>query len=154
MRVVVDVLAIVPAYDERNPSRTDQQVCTVRPAGKQLAPQDLGDGLSLLRMSADSFDWPAMAFGAIGAEFEVVSPAEVIDHVRDWAERFGGATAAEPGRQSVDVRKGGGGQRTVGQPGPPRARASSSLFAEKIDAVPADRRAPKLRVKSRGRSTS
>jgi predicted DNA-binding transcriptional regulator YafY len=45
-------------------------------------------------VTTDSLDWPAMALGATGAEFRVLSPPELREHVRDWAERFG---RAEPG---------------------------------------------------------
>jgi predicted DNA-binding transcriptional regulator YafY len=54
--------------------------------------EDIGDGRCLLRLTSDSLDWPAMALGATGADFEVVSPPELLDHVRDWADRFSRAT--------------------------------------------------------------
>ena len=44
-----------------------------------------------LRVTADSLDWVMMVLGAVGAEFEVVSPPAVIDHARDWMDRFGRA---------------------------------------------------------------
>ncbi|MDT7707649.1 MAG: hypothetical protein QOG20_3256 [Pseudonocardiales bacterium] len=47
----------------------------------------------LLRMTADSLDWPAMALGSIGAEFEVLAPPELVEYVREWGARFGRATA-------------------------------------------------------------
>jgi predicted DNA-binding transcriptional regulator YafY len=52
-----------------------------------------------LQMTADSLDWPAMALGVIGADFQVVSPPELLDLVRDWGRRFGraGLAAAEAG---------------------------------------------------------
>jgi predicted DNA-binding transcriptional regulator YafY len=40
------------------------------------------------RMTADSLDWPTMALGVIGADFQVVSPPELLDRVRDWGRRF------------------------------------------------------------------
>ncbi len=33
----------------------------------------------LLRMSVDSLDWPLLALGTVGAEFEVRSPPELVD---------------------------------------------------------------------------
>jgi len=45
-------------------------------------------------MTSDSLDWPAMALGAVGADFEVLSPPELLDHVRNWAHRFSRATAS------------------------------------------------------------
>lgn len=58
----------------------------------------IGDDQCRLQMTSDSLHWPAMALGATGAEFEVVSPPELLDHLREWAERFGRATRAQPGR--------------------------------------------------------
>src|SRR5580698_5921352 len=49
-----------------------------------------------VRMTADSLDWPTMALGAIGAEFHVVSPPELLDRVHDWGRRFSQASAATP----------------------------------------------------------
>jgi predicted DNA-binding transcriptional regulator YafY len=45
-----------------------------------------------IRMTADSLDWPTMALGAVGAEFHVVSPAELLDRVHDWGRRFSRAS--------------------------------------------------------------
>jgi predicted DNA-binding transcriptional regulator YafY len=45
-----------------------------------------------LQMTADSLDWPTFALGAVGVEFEVVYPPELVDHLREWAARFGRAT--------------------------------------------------------------
>lgn len=44
-------------------------------------------------MTSDSLDWPALVLGATGADFEVVSPPELVEHVREWGQRFGRATA-------------------------------------------------------------
>lgn len=41
-----------------------------------------------LLMTTDTLDWPALALGAVGAEFEVLTPPELIEHIREWAERF------------------------------------------------------------------
>jgi len=54
---------------------------------------DLGEGKCVLRMTTDSLDWPAMAVAAAGAEFEVLSPPALLDHVRELAQRFGRAAA-------------------------------------------------------------
>ena len=42
----------------------------------------------------DSLDWPMMALGTVGAEFQVVSPPELVDRVRDWGDRFSRAAQA------------------------------------------------------------
>ncbi|MFC4533645.1 helix-turn-helix transcriptional regulator [Sphaerisporangium dianthi] len=47
-----------------------------------------------LLMSSDSLDWPAMALGTLRADFEVVRPPELVDHLRDWAARFTRSTTA------------------------------------------------------------
>ena len=47
-----------------------------------------------VRMTTDSLDWPMMALGMAGADFQVVSPPELSDRVRDWGRRF---TAAATG---------------------------------------------------------
>jgi predicted DNA-binding transcriptional regulator YafY len=47
-----------------------------------------------VRMTADSLDWPTMALGAVGADFQVVSPPELLDRVRDWGRRFSQANLA------------------------------------------------------------
>jgi predicted DNA-binding transcriptional regulator YafY len=41
-----------------------------------------------LRMTADNLDWPAFALGAVGADFEVVRPPELLDRIREWGARF------------------------------------------------------------------
>ncbi|GAA1964245.1 helix-turn-helix transcriptional regulator [Kitasatospora viridis] len=46
-----------------------------------------------LRMTADSLDWPAMALGALGAEFRVIEPPALRDHLAEWAERFARSAA-------------------------------------------------------------
>jgi predicted DNA-binding transcriptional regulator YafY len=47
-----------------------------------------------VRMTADSLDWPTMALGAAGADFELLSPPELADRVRDWGRRFSQAGLA------------------------------------------------------------
>jgi hypothetical protein len=41
-----------------------------------------------MRMSTDSLDWAALAIGAMEAEFTVVSPPALVEHLRRWGERF------------------------------------------------------------------
>ncbi|GLZ16333.1 DeoR family transcriptional regulator [Actinomadura sp. NBRC 104425] len=49
-----------------------------------------------MRMTADCLDWPAMALGSLGADFRVLDPPELLDHLRDWATRFHRACAEGP----------------------------------------------------------
>jgi predicted DNA-binding transcriptional regulator YafY len=50
--------------------------------------EELGDDRCLLRMTSDTLDWPTMVLGNAAAEFEVLSPPALVDHLRSWAERF------------------------------------------------------------------
>ncbi|MGI8417624.1 MAG: helix-turn-helix transcriptional regulator [Nakamurella sp.] len=56
------------------------------------------DTSCVVRMRADSLDWPAMALGTLAADFTVLSPPEFVDYVRGWAERFERGTSGS--RQS------------------------------------------------------
>jgi len=64
------------------PARVRSQV------GRWGTVEELAPRRSLLRMTTDSLDWPTMLLGALGAEFEVVAPAELAAQVREWGERF------------------------------------------------------------------
>lgn len=64
--------------------------------GQWAEVEDVGEQRCRIRMSTDNLDWPAMALGSLGAEFDIVEPAELADHVQAWAERF--ARAVAPGQ--------------------------------------------------------
>jgi predicted DNA-binding transcriptional regulator YafY len=57
---------------------------------------DADPGRCRLRMTADSLDWPAMALGSIGADFEIVHPPELLTHLHEWGARFTRSRAAPP----------------------------------------------------------
>jgi predicted DNA-binding transcriptional regulator YafY len=59
--------------------------------------EELDDRRCRLRMTADSLDWPTMALGADGAEFEVVRPPELADHIWEWAHASPAPRAHESG---------------------------------------------------------
>lgn len=61
--------------------------------------EDAGAHRCVLRMSTDSLDWPTMALGSIGADFEIREPPELQEYVRDWADRFHRASSAASPRQ-------------------------------------------------------
>jgi predicted DNA-binding transcriptional regulator YafY len=61
--------------------------------GRWSTVENAGPGRCRMRMTADSLDWPVMALGAVGADFEVVSPPELADRVRDWGRRFSRAAS-------------------------------------------------------------
>jgi predicted DNA-binding transcriptional regulator YafY len=63
------------------------QWSTVEPTGK---------GSCRVRMEADDLSWPALALGAVGAEFTVLSPPELRELLSDWSGRFGRAAAEVP----------------------------------------------------------
>jgi predicted DNA-binding transcriptional regulator YafY len=68
---------------------------TVRGAvGQWAAIDEVDDGRCRLRMTVENLDWPALALGAVGADFEILQPPELVDHIREWAIRFTRATSA------------------------------------------------------------
>ncbi len=46
-------------------------------------------GGTVVRMEADTLDWPAMAIAVLDADVTVIEPAELLDHVARWAENLG-----------------------------------------------------------------
>ncbi|MFJ8691293.1 helix-turn-helix transcriptional regulator [Micromonospora wenchangensis] len=46
-----------------------------------------------VRMTADSLDWPTMALGALGADFRVLDPPELLEQIHNWGARFNRARA-------------------------------------------------------------
>jgi predicted DNA-binding transcriptional regulator YafY len=62
--------------------------------GRWCTVEDAGDGRCRVRMSGDSLDWAVIALGMTGADFQVVSPPELLDQVRDWGRRFTQASVA------------------------------------------------------------
>ncbi|MBO1751355.1 YafY family transcriptional regulator [Actinotalea sp. BY-33] len=100
-----DAAAFVRAGIETLPQRYSVDVlvhapgATVRSeADRWGTVEDLDDDRCRLRMSTDSLDWPAMMLGAVGADFEVVAPPELVDLVADWGRRF--TRAAELTREA------------------------------------------------------
>jgi predicted DNA-binding transcriptional regulator YafY len=84
----------VPAAPQAVEAVVHAPAATVRAMVGQWATVEELDGRRCrLRMTADSLDWPTMALGAVGAEFEVVRPPELADHIREWAARFTRATS-------------------------------------------------------------
>jgi len=100
-----DAAAFVRAGIDHLPAPYAVEVLVHAPAtavrdriGRWAAVDDAGDGGCLLRMNTDSLDWPTLALGAVGADFEVRSPPELLEHVRRWGDRFSRATGpAQPG---------------------------------------------------------
>ena len=98
-----DAAEFVRAGMRRLHSSIDVEVLVHAPAGtvqdkvgRWATIEALDERRCLLRMSVDSLDWPLLAVGSLGAEFEVHSPPELATLVRDWAARF--TRAVSPGR--------------------------------------------------------
>jgi predicted DNA-binding transcriptional regulator YafY len=93
-----DAAEFVKSSIDGLPSRHQVEALVHAPAprvreriGRWATLEEAGDDRCLLRMSADTLDWPSMVLGNTEAEFEVLSPPALVDHLRDWAERFGRA---------------------------------------------------------------
>jgi predicted DNA-binding transcriptional regulator YafY len=90
-----DAAAFVRAGVDRAPAGWSVEVLIDAPVAQVQAhvsrwgtTEAAPDGRCLLRMQVDSLDWPAMVLGGIGAEFEVVTPPELLEQVQAWAEVF------------------------------------------------------------------
>lgn len=97
-----DAATFVRAGIETQPSSHSVEVRIHAPAsvvqariGRWATTEPIDDEHCLLRMTADTLDWPAMALGSIGAEFTVLAPNELVEHLREWAARFGRATVGQ-----------------------------------------------------------
>jgi predicted DNA-binding transcriptional regulator YafY len=64
--------------------------------GQWVAVEAVDDSRCRVRMTVDSLDWAAMALGAAGADFHVVTPPELLGRVHDWGRRFTRATVTPP----------------------------------------------------------
>jgi predicted DNA-binding transcriptional regulator YafY len=72
----VEVLVHAPAARVR--PRLDRWA-TIEPAGEDHC---------VLRMNVESLDWPTLALGSLGTDFEVRSPPELITLLAEWSTRF------------------------------------------------------------------
>ncbi|MGH3899400.1 MAG: helix-turn-helix transcriptional regulator [Pseudonocardiaceae bacterium] len=96
-----DAVAFVRARIDSIPAPYTVEVLVHSPAvtvrrqiGRWATVEDVDDRRCLLRMTSDSLDWPTMALGRVGADFEVLSPPELVDHIRQWGARFDRATSS------------------------------------------------------------
>jgi predicted DNA-binding transcriptional regulator YafY len=64
-----------------------------RTLGQWATIDALDEERCVLRMSVDNLDWPALALGSLRADFEVVSPPQLRELLREWGSRFSRATA-------------------------------------------------------------
>ncbi|GLY71615.1 helix-turn-helix transcriptional regulator [Amycolatopsis taiwanensis] len=56
--------------------------------GKWSTVEEIDAGRCRVRMTADSLEWPIMALGAVGADFRVLEPPELLDQIHEWGARF------------------------------------------------------------------
>jgi predicted DNA-binding transcriptional regulator YafY len=98
-----DAAAFVRASMENLPTRRRVEVLVRAPApairpmiGEWASIEEVDEHSCCVRMTVDNLDWPALALGSIGAEFEVLRPRELVEHLREWGARFTRATAIRP----------------------------------------------------------
>lgn len=95
-----DAAGFVRRTIARPPASPEVEVIVEAPAatireriGRWATIEDIGPGRCRVRMTPPgNSDWPVIALGMAGEDFEVISPAELADRVRDWGERFTRAT--------------------------------------------------------------
>jgi len=64
-------------------------------AALDAAVAEIDAGRCRVRMTADALEWPIMGLGLVGADFQVISPPELIEWMRDWGARFSRAAAGK-----------------------------------------------------------
>ena len=47
-----------------------------------------GPDRCLVTMTPDNLEWPVIALGVAGADFQVLSPPQLIERISDWSDRF------------------------------------------------------------------
>jgi predicted DNA-binding transcriptional regulator YafY len=66
--------------------------------GRWATVAESGPARCLVTMTPDNLDWPVIALGVTGADFQVLSPPELAERVADWGARFSRA-----GRPSAEL---------------------------------------------------
>lgn len=65
--------------------------------GRWAAVEERGPGRCLVTMTPPgNTDWPVIALGVTGADFQVLDPPELRERLRDWSARFARATIQGP----------------------------------------------------------
>jgi predicted DNA-binding transcriptional regulator YafY len=97
-----DAAAFVRAGIESVPSRHRVEALIDAPASvvrERIGPwgdiEEAGPGRCRFRLTSDSLDWPMLALAVAGADFEVLSPPELVDHLRQRTQLFGRAVDRE-----------------------------------------------------------
>ncbi len=81
------------------PGRFQVEVAIEAPAaavreriGRWATVSAAGPDRSLVTMTPDDLDWPVIALGVTGANFQVLSPPELAERVAEWGDRFSRAS--------------------------------------------------------------
>jgi predicted DNA-binding transcriptional regulator YafY len=97
-----DAAAFVRAGVQSTRTGYDIEVIVEAPAsvvreriGRWSSVTEIDAGRCRVRMTADMLEWPVMGLGMTGADFQVISPPELIDWMRDWGGRFSRAAAGK-----------------------------------------------------------
>ncbi|WP_062430618.1 helix-turn-helix transcriptional regulator [Herbidospora daliensis] len=56
--------------------------------GRWCTVEAIGEARCRMVMTSNTLDWPTMALGVVGADFEIVQPPELAEQVREWGSRF------------------------------------------------------------------
>ncbi len=75
--------------------------------GRWAVVEEVDGGRCVLRMSAASLDWAAIALGLAGAEFTVRAPGELGEHLRGWAGRLSRGAPSPPASSLSTARSPG-----------------------------------------------
>jgi len=97
-----DAAAFVRAGVQSTRTGYDIEVIVEAPAsvvreriGRWSSVAEIDAGRCRVGMTADMLEWPVMGLGMTGAEFQVISPPELIEWMRDWGARFSRAAAGK-----------------------------------------------------------
>ncbi|HEY3063017.1 MAG TPA: YafY family protein [Chloroflexota bacterium] len=97
-----DAVAFVRAGIDSVPTPISVDVLVHAPAaqvrgriGQWATIEEVDDQRCRVRMTVDSLDWPTLALGAVGAEFEVLAPPELVTQLGEWSGRFARAARSE-----------------------------------------------------------
>jgi len=99
-----DAAAFVRAGVQSTRTGYDIEVIVEAPAevvreriGRWASVSEISATRCRVRMTADMLEWPVMGLGMTGADFQVISPPELIDWMRDWGARFSRAGQGSQG---------------------------------------------------------
>ena len=90
-----DAAAFVRASIDNVPANHHVSVLMHAPAatireriGRWATIGDVDAGRCRVDMVSDTMDWPMIALGMAGADFEVLAPPELVGRIQDWGDRF------------------------------------------------------------------